>query len=68
MLQQRFLTLCKENNEAIRAHMIKEDMRHGSTRQSEKLVPRELIAREDLDKKYALDAGFEFLWPDEAIL
>ena len=24
--------------------------------------------REDLDKKYALDAGFEFLWPDEAIL
>ncbi len=24
--------------------------------------------REDLDKKYALEAGFEFLWPDEAIL
>ena len=24
--------------------------------------------REDLDKKYALDAGFEFLWPEEAIL
>ncbi len=24
--------------------------------------------REDLDKKYALDAGFEFLWPDEAIM
>lgn len=24
--------------------------------------------REDLDKKYALDAGFEFLWPHEAIL
>ena len=23
--------------------------------------------REDLDKKYALEAGFEFLWPDEAI-
>ena len=23
--------------------------------------------REDLDKKYALDAGFEFLWPDEAV-
>lgn len=23
--------------------------------------------REDLDKKYALDAGFEFLWPHEAI-
>ena len=22
--------------------------------------------REDLDKKYALDAGFEFLWPHEA--
>jgi len=22
--------------------------------------------REDLDKKYALDAGFEFLWPEEA--
>ena len=22
--------------------------------------------REDLDKKYALEAGFEFLWPDEA--
>jgi hypothetical protein len=22
--------------------------------------------REDLDKKYALAAGFEFLWPDEA--
>ena len=24
--------------------------------------------REDLDKKYALAAGFEFLWPHEAIL
>ena len=24
--------------------------------------------REDLDKKYALDAGFEFLWPHEAVL
>ena len=24
--------------------------------------------REDLDRKPALDAGFEFLWPDEAIL
>ncbi len=24
--------------------------------------------REDLDKKYALDAGFEFLWPEEAVL
>ncbi len=24
--------------------------------------------REDLDKKYALEAGFEFLWPEEAIL
>ena len=24
--------------------------------------------REDLDRKYALDAGFEFLWPHEAIL
>lgn len=23
--------------------------------------------REDLDKKNALEAGFEFLWPDEAI-
>ncbi len=23
--------------------------------------------REDLDKKYALEAGFEFLWPDEAL-
>ena len=23
--------------------------------------------REDLDKKYALDAGFEFLWPEEAL-
>ncbi len=23
--------------------------------------------REDLDKKYALEAGFEFLWPNEAI-
>ena len=23
--------------------------------------------REDLDKKYALEAGFEFLWPTEAI-
>lgn len=23
--------------------------------------------REDLDKKYALDAGFDFLWPDEAL-
>ena len=23
--------------------------------------------REDLDKKYALEAGFEFLWPDEAM-
>jgi len=24
--------------------------------------------REDLDKKYALEAGFDFLWPDEALL
>ena len=24
--------------------------------------------REDLDKKYALDAGFDFLWPHEAVL
>ena len=24
--------------------------------------------REDLDKKYALEAGFEFLWPHEVIL
>ena len=24
--------------------------------------------REDLDKKVALEAGFEFLWPDEALL
>lgn len=24
--------------------------------------------REDLDRRYALDAGFEFLWPDEAAL
>jgi len=24
--------------------------------------------REDLDKKYALEAGFAFLWPHEAIL
>ena len=24
--------------------------------------------REDLDKRYALEAGFDFLWPDEAIL
>ena len=24
--------------------------------------------REDLDKRYALDAGFDFLWPDEAAL
>ena len=24
--------------------------------------------REDLDRKYALEAGFEFLWPDEAAL
>ena len=24
--------------------------------------------REDLDKKYALEAGFEFLWPDEAMM
>ena len=24
--------------------------------------------REDLDKKYALDAGFEFLWPHEAVM
>ena len=24
--------------------------------------------REDLDKRYALEAGFEFLWPHEAIL
>jgi len=24
--------------------------------------------REDLDKKYALEAGFEFLWPDEAMV
>lgn len=23
--------------------------------------------REDLDRKYALEAGFEFLWPEEAI-
>ena len=23
--------------------------------------------REDLDKRYALEAGFEFLWPDEAL-
>ena len=23
--------------------------------------------REDLDKRYALDAGFDFLWPDEAV-
>ena len=23
--------------------------------------------REDLDRKYALDAGFEFLWPHEAL-
>ena len=23
--------------------------------------------REDLDKKYALEAGFEFLWPEEAV-
>ncbi len=23
--------------------------------------------REDLDKRYALAAGFEFLWPDEAL-
>ena len=23
--------------------------------------------REDLDKRYALEAGFEFLWPHEAI-
>ncbi len=23
--------------------------------------------REDLDKKYALEAGFEFLWPSEAV-
>ena len=23
--------------------------------------------REDLDKKYALEAGFEFLWPEEAM-
>ena len=23
--------------------------------------------REDLDKKYALEAGFEFLWPHEAV-
>ena len=24
--------------------------------------------REDLDKRYALDAGFEFLWPHEALI
>jgi len=24
--------------------------------------------REDLDKRYALQAGFDFLWPDEAML
>ena len=24
--------------------------------------------REDLDKRYALDAGFEFLWPHEALV
>ena len=24
--------------------------------------------REDLDKRYALEAGFEFLWPHEAIM
>ena len=24
--------------------------------------------REDLDRRYALEAGFEFLWPHEAIL
>jgi hypothetical protein len=24
--------------------------------------------REDLDRRYALDAGFEFLWPHEAIV
>jgi hypothetical protein len=24
--------------------------------------------REDLDKKYALEAGFDFLWPHEAVL
>jgi len=24
--------------------------------------------REDLDKKYALEAGFEFLWPHEAVV
>ena len=24
--------------------------------------------REDLDRKYALEAGFEFLWPHEAIV
>jgi hypothetical protein len=24
--------------------------------------------REDLDRKYALDAGFEFLWPHEAMV
>ena len=24
--------------------------------------------REDLDKKYALDAGFKFLWPHEAVV
>ena len=23
--------------------------------------------REDLDKRYALEAGFEFLWPHEAV-
>ncbi len=23
--------------------------------------------REDLDRRYALEAGFEFLWPDEAV-
>ena len=23
--------------------------------------------REDLDKRYALEAGFDFLWPDEAV-
>jgi len=24
--------------------------------------------REDLDRKYALEAGFEFLWPHEAMV
>jgi hypothetical protein len=24
--------------------------------------------REDLDKKYALAAGFEFFWPEEAMV